>query len=122
MINNNCYKITQIEQNTPTEIQAEISLDKQHPIFKGHFPNMPVLPGVCMIKMVKDTINQTYEEAYQISQASNIKFLVALNPEEVSALQLKIKIKEKTTEHLKIDSQLFNEEHTFFKFRATMSI
>ena len=31
-----------------------ISINAAHPIFEGHFPGQPVVPGVCMIQMIKE--------------------------------------------------------------------
>ncbi|MBQ0740088.1 3-hydroxyacyl-ACP dehydratase, partial [Aquimarina celericrescens] len=31
-----------------------ITINKNHKIFKGHFPGNPVTPGVCMIQIIKE--------------------------------------------------------------------
>ncbi len=35
-----------------TEVVANYRVDRKHPIFKGHFPGNPILPGVIQIEMV----------------------------------------------------------------------
>ena len=37
-----------------TEIWAELIINSNHKIFEGHFPNQPVVPGVCMMQMIKE--------------------------------------------------------------------
>ena len=32
---------------TGADLSARIELDATHPIFEGHFPGRPILPGVC---------------------------------------------------------------------------
>ena len=35
-------------------VKTDIELNAAHTIFKGHFPDQPILPGVCMLQMVKE--------------------------------------------------------------------
>ncbi len=37
-------------------IIADISFNPEHNIYKGHFPGLPITPGVCQVKWVKDVI------------------------------------------------------------------
>ena len=31
----------------------DVELNPQHPVYKGHFPDMPVAPGVCNIQIIR---------------------------------------------------------------------
>ena len=33
------------------ESEVWVEIDPTHPIFEGHFPDQPVLPGVCMVQI-----------------------------------------------------------------------
>ena len=37
------------------EVTAHYRVDKKHPIFQGHFPKNPILPGVIQIEMAAQT-------------------------------------------------------------------
>ena len=43
------YDFNQLVGNTVT---ASYFTDPAHPIFKGHFPDRPILPGVCQVEMM----------------------------------------------------------------------
>ena len=63
-------------------ITSRLSLDPSHPIFKGHFPELPVLPGVCMIDMIKGVLEAVLRHRIFLKKAHQIKFLRILNPNE----------------------------------------
>ena len=58
----------------------QILLDKNHFIYKAHFPNEPITPGVCMIQIAKELLEDYLHEEYEISYIKNIKFLSVLSP------------------------------------------
>jgi len=46
------YKITLFDYDPDAGIlNSRIALNKDHPVFEGHFPGNPILPGVCTVKM-----------------------------------------------------------------------
>ena len=51
----NFYKITKqyVEKNM---LISEIELNSSHRIYEGHFPNSPIVPGVCMIEIVQEVL------------------------------------------------------------------
>ncbi len=83
------YKITKVEK-TSSAISADIHLNKDHDIFKGHFPGNPVMPGVCMIQIIKELTEMALEKNLFLSVSSNIKFMAIINPEVNPDLDIKI--------------------------------
>ena len=50
-------------------------------VFKGHFPGQPVVPGVCMMYIVKDLLEQEFAAPILLQTASQVKFLQLITPE-----------------------------------------
>ena len=64
----------------------QILLDKNHFIYKAHFPNEPITPGVCIIQIAKELLEDYLHEEYEISHVKNIKFLSVLSPLSTSSV------------------------------------
>lgn len=87
------YKVLSLTQEG-NQIQAQIFVNKDHAIFKGHFPGNPVMPGVCIMQIIKELTEQVVGGELFMSKASNIKFKTIINPELHPTLDLQINIKE----------------------------
>ncbi|WP_139855591.1 3-hydroxyacyl-ACP dehydratase [Aequorivita sinensis] len=114
------YKIIAIEK-TEKGILAKVHLDKNHDIFKGHFPGNPVMPGVCMIQIIKELTEKTVEKELFLAVSSNIKFMAIINPEKNSELQLAIDITEENGE-VKVKNTTSFEDTIALKLSATFKI
>ena len=77
-------------QNTENSLEATVALNKDHEVFQGHFPNNPVFPGVCMMQMVKELLEQAVQKPLQLSSCSNIKFMAIINPEKNPELRVQL--------------------------------
>ena len=89
----NLYKV--ISSNaTESGISVDIRIDKNNPIFKVHFPEHPIMPGVCMMQIVKELTEETIGRKLRMSKASNVKFLALINPEVHPDITLDIAITE----------------------------
>ena len=62
---------------------CKVNLNAAHNIYSVHFPVNPVTPGVCLVQMVAEMLEQKYSKRFVLSTAVNIKFkrLVAPNDE-----------------------------------------
>lgn len=81
--------------NTNEEgISAQIRLNPQHEIFKGHFPGKPIMPGVCMIQIIKELTEKSLGKDLFLSVASNVKFMAIINPETDPVLLIDINLSE----------------------------
>ncbi|NPD45284.1 MULTISPECIES: hydroxymyristoyl-ACP dehydratase [unclassified Lentimicrobium] len=119
MLKDQLYTIQNIDYQDFV-LKAEIKLIKTNPIFKGHFPDVPVLPGVTMMQMVKELLEIAEEKKFLIQSAGQIKFLQMLNPEHLDVVNWEINVG-KTEERLfKVKAQMIKEDIVFFKMTGKL--
>ena len=90
------YTILEIHYNN-NQLQAVIALNKDHEVFKGHFPNNPITPGVCMLQIFKELTEQVTFKTLFIKECTNVKFMSIINPEIHSVLNIAIEVSEVDT-------------------------
>src|SRR5690606_4259392 len=61
--------------------EGKILFHADHAIFKGHFPGQPVVPGVCMMQIIKEVMESVTNKKWQIRQAAQVKFLQLITPD-----------------------------------------
>lgn len=108
-------------EKTENGISARIHLDKDHEIFKGHFPGNPVMPGVCMIQIIKELTEEATGKDLFLSVSSNIKFMAIINPEINPNLELSIDIVENDDE-VKVKNTTSFEDTVALKLNATFKV
>jgi 3-hydroxyacyl-[acyl-carrier-protein] dehydratase len=79
---------------TGNSYTCDVELNRNHEIYKGHFPGMPVTPGVCMLHMVKSCASQATGRQLRYASIRSSKFLSAINPLEYSRLALTFSLDE----------------------------
>ena len=76
-------------------VVAAIRFNPRHSIFAGHFPGQPVVPGVCMVQIVKQlALRALGRENMLLSQAHQLKFLQLIVPEQEALIDIDLKLKE----------------------------
>lgn len=115
---NDFYSIIQNEA-TPGVLKARIAINARHRILEGHFPGLPVVPGVCMLQIVRELMEVELKRELKISHADNMKFLSVINPQENSEVDASITYTEQGGQYA-INATLFAGTITFFKLKATL--
>ncbi|WP_250433796.1 3-hydroxyacyl-ACP dehydratase [Hanstruepera flava] len=87
------YKVNELNFSDG-QANASITINKNHDVFKGHFPGNPVTPGVCMMQIIKELSEQVLNKKLFMESASNVKFMAIINPEKTPDLQLTLNISE----------------------------
>jgi 3-hydroxyacyl-[acyl-carrier-protein] dehydratase len=114
MILKNFYEIINKEKSKDEDIfTIEIEINKDHPIFEGHFPNNPVMPGVCMMQIIKEFTEEIVGSKLFMEKCSNVKFMAVINPNINSILNLRIEV-------LNVDSKVLVKNTT--KFDETLAL
>lgn len=115
------YQIESFAANGADACEAILSLNAEHPIFKGHFPDMPVVPGVCMMQMTKEILEQAIGRKMQLVSARNLKFLSIIDPNKNKTVRCELNYKITESGHTEAEARLLNPEDgaVFFKMKGT---
>lgn len=72
-------------------LTAEYCFAKNREVFKGHFPEMPILPGVMQLEMVRQIAEKSTGLKLRISNLRKVKFMEQVMPEDRITLSVKLK-------------------------------
>jgi len=115
---NDFYSIIRQESSVGA-IKAAVTINKTHMIFDGHFPGLPVVPGVCMVQMMKEILEVGVNKTLRIESADNIKFLSVIDPRQHGEVSASICYTE-AENVFTINATLFADQLIFLKLRATL--
>lgn len=114
------YTVEEFRQ-TGEGITATVRLNKDHDVFKGHFPGNPVMPGVCMIQMVKELTEKSIGKTLFLNVSTNIKFMAIINPEIHPILNVDLYISE-VGEQIKVKNSTSFGNTLALKLNATFTV
>ncbi len=99
-----------------TGINASITFNKDHEIFKGHFPGNPIVPGVVQIQILKDIVERAIGKKVFLNYAKSIKFSNFINPIETNAVEFEVAFEYQTHDVLSIKCIVKTETVVFMKY------
>ena len=78
---NDFYHIVATEDSEGKYL-CKVKLNTAHDIYSVHFPGNPVTPGVCLIQMATEILEQRFNKRLILSTAVNIKFKRLVSPHD----------------------------------------
>lgn len=92
MVLKDFYNVLSEEKTGDSKYSITILINEKHEVFKGHFPGNPIMPGVCMIQIIKELTAAITKSTLIIQTLSNVKFMALINPEVTPELRLELEI------------------------------
>ena len=81
-------------------------------IYQAHFPGEPITPGVCIVQMGKELLEELLEENLQkkvrleINKVKNVKFLSVISPNETTVITYQMKKVEMSADGSEMTAQM----------------
>lgn len=113
---NNFYKILNLDESQSDKLLALVKIDKFHSIFKGHFPNHPVTPGVCTMQIIKELTEKWAGKSLMLKTARNVKFMAIINPQLNEDVQFELQFEQVNPEEISVKSTVSIEDNPALKF------
>lgn len=118
----NFYTIEHLDY-TPPLLVGEVSLIEGHEIYRGHFPERAIVPGVCSLAIVKALAERALGHRVAIRHIGTCKYIALLEPATAGRLSYRIEL-EGTPEgdiRLRATGYSHGQETEYIKLRATLS-
>lgn len=104
-------------------VVATVELNEKHEIFKGHFPNQPLLPGVCMLQMVREVLEESLTDKLQLLKADDIRFTAMIDTGENKEIKFEIQYKQAEEKSINITAKILKQDAVVCcKVKASYSI
>ena len=114
-------EIVSTDLSTENTFTATVELNPSHKIYKGHFPEIPVAPGVSLIQLIQEVLAKKINHPLALKEGSNIKFLAMINPlkENKITISYTILIKDKEVD---VIANISGKEIIYVKFKGKFNI
>lgn len=96
--------------------KVSLEVNAAHPIFEGHFPRHPVVPGACLMQMVKEITETILVRELRLQKADHLKFIILIDPKADNVLEMAITIQVIEREQVNVLASLLNNGTVCFKF------
>ncbi len=94
-----------------------LKINKDHEIYKGHFPGRPVTPGVVLMQLFKEEAERIFDRNLQLVRADNVKFTAVFDPTQDDELILDSHLTE-TGEFIKLKGEAKNKNGIVLKINS----
>jgi 3-hydroxyacyl-[acyl-carrier-protein] dehydratase len=81
ILKNSLYSI-EGQQSQENAVAYDIRLHADHFIYQAHFPGEPITPGVCVVQIAKELLEEHIQRPLAIKAVKNVKFLAVVSPLE----------------------------------------
>jgi len=115
---NKIIQLGQLETVDNGGFKLSFSILKTSEIFKGHFPQQPILPGVIMIELTMRAAESAIGNKLRLVAAGNFKFLKMVDPSliETAEMQLTVSVIERGW---RVKAEIIFQGEIYFKADAS---
>ncbi|MFN8292647.1 MAG: 3-hydroxyacyl-ACP dehydratase [Chitinophagales bacterium] len=117
MLQPKLFDVIHLQTGTQS-LLATVMLNGAHPIFSGHFPGSPVLPGVCQIEMLKEILENGLNTKLSIPDIGSVKFLNVIEPQHTPELKVQIDFSTPVNGIYNTSASIAAGERFFLKFKG----
>jgi 3-hydroxyacyl-[acyl-carrier-protein] dehydratase len=106
-------------ENVEEGFRTIIVFNWEHPVFKGHFPSKPVVPGVLLMQTVKECFEE-FSGIVTDLLGADLKFTSPVTPETAGQVTIEVSVIKEDDGRYKIRSTGYSGELRFFKINMEL--
>jgi 3-hydroxyacyl-[acyl-carrier-protein] dehydratase len=112
------YYSIQNQQTAGNVARFDVLLLPECSVYKGHFPDMPVAPGVCNIQMIKECAERITGKQLLLDYIAQCKFMALISPQQLRELQVKIELAENVGERIHVVASVEQDGKELMVFKG----
>jgi 3-hydroxyacyl-[acyl-carrier-protein] dehydratase len=99
-------------------LTARLHLRFPHPIFDGHFPGRPVLPGACLVQLATELAPALAGTEVRLIRAGQIKFISMIDPLRDGNMTMTLTVRAQAAAEWQITAEGINAGTVCFRFKG----
>lgn len=112
------FTIRRVDSND-NKFTYKAEVNENSHIFKGHFEDMAVVPGVCTMTMLKQCVADALQvENVKFISIKEVKFLAMVLPDKHKSLDVNLELKGDNN----IVAEVMHEQTKVMKLKATIAV
>ena len=115
MLKDYLYTIKHEECISPNFMLYQIEVIADSEIYKAHFPQYPITPGVCLMQIAKELMEKYFESPLMLAQSRNIRYYRPVEPSITPIVDCNFTIKSQEDNTIKVDVNIMRDEELFAK-------
>jgi 3-hydroxyacyl-[acyl-carrier-protein] dehydratase len=100
---------------------ATIRFNASHPVFAGHFPGQPIVPGVWLVRIIHEVISRHLEKECMLKEAQHVKFLQVIDPVRSPEVTMNVKYSGSGTGEVSAGAEFISGGVVLVKFKGLFS-
>jgi 3-hydroxyacyl-[acyl-carrier-protein] dehydratase len=119
ILKNQLYKISESDSEQKTFC---LSLIADNLIYRAHFPEQPITPGVCIIQIAVELFSDLIAQEVELVGVNNAKFVAVINPIETPSVHCRFKkvVYDDETSIYKVTAEIYNNEIIYTKLSLSL--
>lgn len=89
--------------------EAEVRFAATDPVFAGHFPDDPVLPGVVLIDSAVEIVARATRRAWRLERVASIKFSNVVRPGQIVGFAFQVAPAGEGTANIRVSGRWFHD-------------
>ena len=110
----NFYSILSQQMMDNTAV-VHIELNPDCKVYEGHFPGLPIAPGMCHLEMIRECASLVWKQELRFKGIKRLKFMQPIDPRMCTLLTLTL-----TREGQNMTALLVSGEQDIVKLKATI--
>ena len=103
-------------------VSYTIRLNADSVIYKAHFPEQPITPGVCIIEIAHELLEHHLQQPLALQTVKNVKYLAVISPLDVQQLDYNFKLTASDDGTLKVQGTVTSADVTFTKLSLLFTV
>jgi len=113
------YQIVSKHTQDDGSVVYDVKLNAQHDVYKGHFPERPITPGVCNIQMIKELAEDVQGRLLTLVEIERCRLTSMVTPD--GSPDLCVKIQTSSDDKSKISATIFYGDTTFMTLSVVVT-
>lgn len=89
-------------------------------VYRGHFPDRPVCPGVCNIGMLKECMEEALGVKLVIDTIKQCRMTALASPDSCSELDIQMSFQRLDESRWVVQARLYDTERTYMEYKGEM--